>query len=199
MTLCLLCAAIHHGHWCTYADVLFGQYCQKGAIGKSPCSPSLCPWRSTCCWNQKESSTEPPQSRHWLLPSRIHMPLWGARDPGAILTQPCACVHLLASLQAGLAFTGFPCSCFLSLHWEITSAGCSFHWGGRAGKAPAPNTPRTHIALFSLAKQCCCFLQHLYHRLLDIIRLNLSNLWYFFTMIFFSCHFGSKRKGTVKK
>lgn len=108
MTLCSLCAAIPHGHWCTCAGVLFGQYCQKGAIEKSPCSPSLCPWRSTCCWNQKESSTEPPWSRHWHLPSRIHEPLWGARAPGTIPTQPCVCVPWLASLQAGLAFTASP-------------------------------------------------------------------------------------------
>ncbi|XP_019329527.1 PREDICTED: ankyrin repeat and SOCS box protein 4 isoform X2 [Aptenodytes forsteri] len=40
MTLCSLCAAIHHGHSCIYADVLFGQYCQKGATEESPCSPS---------------------------------------------------------------------------------------------------------------------------------------------------------------
>lgn len=136
MTLCSLCAAIHHGHSCIYADVLFGRYCQKGVTEESPCSPSPCPWRSTCCWNQKESSTEPHRSGYRLLPPWIHTPRRGAGDPGTTLTQPFAFVQWQASLKLGWGLLALLRAAVSPRTEESQpqAAGCA--GGGRAGKAP---------------------------------------------------------------
>lgn len=146
MTPCSLCAAIHHGHWCTYADVLFGQYCQKGAIEKSPCSPSRCPWRSTCCWNQKESSTE------------THRAGTGISLPGSI--RLCGVPEIQAqSWHSPVRVSiGWP-ACKLGWHLlallfhctekpQLQDAVCT---GEAELENPPLQTPRTHTALFSQA------------------------------------------------
>lgn len=138
MTLCSLCAAIHHGHSCIYADVPFGQYCQTGATEESHCSPSHHPWRSTCCWNQKGSSTELQQRWRCRLPSRIHTPLQGAGDPGTTLRQPFTFVQSHASLKSSWDFPALLGAVVFSWTERSQLQAMGGTEGGRAGKVLPP-------------------------------------------------------------
>lgn len=119
------------------------------------------------------------QAQSWRSP--VHVPIcW----PACKLDW-----HLLALLGAAL----LP----YTEKSQLQAAVCT---GEAELERPLLQTHPGHTLLCSASlKQCCCFLQYLYHCLLDSITLNLSNLSYCFMVIFFSCHFGSKRKDTTKK